>query len=117
MKKVCAAAFVGLFLLLSISCSSVPSGTEKITDLQKNAASKVGQNVTVVGMADNRGSMSSFRLFKLYQNNNFIWARIPEGKEEPPQGFNVRVIGPLQQKEFNVIGKVYYIESTELKME
>ena len=117
MKKGCAAALISLLLLLSISCSSIPAGTEKITDLQKNAASKLGQNVVVVGMADNRSSMSSFKMFKLYQNNDFIWATIPEGKEEPPQGIDVRVTGPLQQKEFNVIGKVYYIESTNLQME
>ncbi len=117
MKKLCAAAFIGLLLLLSISCSSIPAGTEKISDLQKNGASRLGQSVVVVGMADNRSAMSSFHMFKLYQDNDFIWATIPEGKEEPPQGLNVRVTGPLQQKEFNVIGKVYYIESTQLKME
>ncbi len=117
MKKVCAAALVSLLLLLSISCSSIPAGTEKITDLQKNGASKLGKEVIVVGMADNRSSMSSFRLFKLYQGNDFIWAKVPEGKEEPPQGINVRVTGPLQKQKFEVIGEVYFVDSTKLAME
>ena len=117
MKKGCAAALLSLLLLLSISCSSIPAGTEKITDLQKNAASKLGKEVVVVGMVDNRSSMSSFKMFRLFQNNDYIWATVPEGKSEPPQGINVRVTGPLQQKKFDIIGEVYYIESTNLQME
>jgi hypothetical protein len=117
MKKNCAAAFISFLLLLSISCSSIPAGTEKITELQKNAASSLGKEVVVVGLAETKTPMSSFKMFKLYQDNAYIWATVPEGKEEPPQGINVRAAGPLQQKEFNVIGKVYYIETTKLTME
>ncbi len=116
MTKVCAAALVSLLLLLSISCSSIPAGTEKITDLLKDS-SKLGKEVVVVGMADNRSTMSSFKLFKLYQGSDFIWAKVPEGKEEPPQGINVRVSGPLQKQKFDIIGEVVYVESTQLKME
>jgi len=117
MTKTCAAALISLLLLLSIGCSSIPEGTQKITELQKNGASMVGKEVVVVGMADNKSSMSSFKLFRLYQDNNYIWATIPEGKEEPPQGINVRVTGPLQHKKFDIIGEVYYVESTKLQME
>jgi hypothetical protein len=117
MKKVCAAALVTLLLLLSVSCSSIPAGTEKITDLQKNAASKLGKEVVVVGMADNKTPMSSFKLFKLYQESDYIWAKVPEGKEEPPQGINVRVTGPLQKQKFEIIGEIYYVDSTKLTME
>ncbi len=117
MKKACAAALVSLLLLLSISCSSIPAGTEKITELQKNAASKLGQEVVVVGMADNKTPLSSFKMFKLYQDNDFIWASIPEGTEEPPQGINVRVTGQVQKKKFDIVGEAYYIETTKLRME
>lgn len=117
MNKICAAAFISLLLLLSISCSSIPSGTERISELQKNAASKLGQEVVVVGMAETKTPLSSFKMFKVYQDNDFIWASVPEGKDEPPQGFNVRVSGPLQEKEFNIVGKVYFIESTKMTYE
>jgi hypothetical protein len=118
MKKPYAAAFLGLLLLFSIGCSSIPSGTERIDELLKNAASRIGQDVVVVGMADTKTPMSSFKMFKIYQKNNQnIWVLRPEGTEEPPQGVSVRVSGPLQEKEFKVIGKVYYIEATKVRME
>jgi len=117
MKKIFAAACIGILLLLSISCSSVPSGTERIDELQKNAASRLGQSVVVVGMAETKTPMSSFKMFKLYQDEKNVWVKLPEGSEEPPQGVTVRVTGPLQQKEFNLIGKVYYIEANTVKME
>lgn len=117
MKTTCAAACISVLLLLSISCSSVPSGTDRIDELQKNAASRLGQNVTVVGMAETKTPMSSFRMFKVYQDEKNLWVKLPDGTDEPPQGVNVRVIGPLQQKEFNLIGKVYYIEANKVRME
>jgi len=117
MKKLCSAALIGFLLLISFGCSSIPSGTESIKDLQKNAASRIGQEVIVVGMADTKTPMSSFRMFKLYQDSDFVWVTLPEGQEEPPQGINVRVTGPMQQKEFELIGKVYYLEASKVRME
>jgi len=117
MKNIYVAAFLVLSLLLLFGCSSVPSGTEKIVDLQKQGASRLGQNVIVVGMADTKTPLSSFRMFKLYQDENFIWVTLPEGAEEPPQGMTVRAAGVLQQKEFNVIGKVIYVEAAKVTME
>jgi hypothetical protein len=117
MKKVCAAAFISLLLLLSISCSSIPEGTEKISELQKNAASMLGKEVVVVGMADTKSPLSSFRMFKLYQDSEYIWAMVPEGAEDPPQGISVRVTGLWQKKKFDIIGETYFVETTKLRME
>jgi len=117
MKRLCTVSFLVLPLLLSFGCSSIPSGTESITELQKKGAERLGQNVIVVGMADTRTNLSSFRMLKVYQNESFIWVMRPEGAEEPPQGMNIRVTGVLQQKEFTVIGKVFYIEATKIAME
>jgi len=116
MKKL-SIAVLGLWLLFSFGCSSTPSGTISIGDIQKNAAERIGQNVVVVGMADTRTPLSSFRMFKLYDGNRYLWVTLPQSAEEPPQGISVRVSGTLQQKEFNIIGKVYYIESTKVAME
>jgi hypothetical protein len=117
MKRLCTAIFLVLSLLLSFGCSSIPSGTESIIELQKKGAERLGQNVIVVGMADSKTPLSSFRMLKVYQNEEFIWVTLPEGAEEPPQGVDIRVTGALQQKEFNIIGKVLYIEATKVAME
>jgi hypothetical protein len=117
MKNIYLAVFLILSLLILFGCSSIPSGTDKITDLQKQGAQRLGQNVVVVGMADTKTPLSSFRMFKLYQNENFIWVTLPEDAEEPPQGMNVRAAGVLQEKEFSVIGKVIYVEATKITME
>lgn len=117
MQNLYTSVFLILALLLSYGCSSIPSGTDKIVDLQKDGAARLGQNVTVVGMADVKTPLSSFRLFKLYQGQNFIWVELPEGAEEPPQGMNVRVTGAMQEKEFAIIGKVIHIEATKVAME
>jgi hypothetical protein len=117
MKKLCAAVFLVLWLLISLGCSSTPSGTISIGDIQKNTAERLGQNVVVVGMADTRTPLSSFRMFKLYDGSKFLWVKLPEGAEEPPQGIDVRVTGPLREGEFNIIGKVFYIDSTKVAME
>jgi hypothetical protein len=116
MKKL-SMAVLGLWLLFSFGCSSTPPGTISIGDIQKNVAERIGQNVVVVGMADTRTPLSSFRMFKLYDGNQYLWVTLPQSAEEPPQGISVRVSGTLQQKEFNIIGKVYYIESTKVAME
>jgi hypothetical protein len=117
MKKLFIACFIGLLLLLSFGCSSIPSGTEPIKEIQKNPAAKVGQEIVVVGMAETKTNMAAFKMFKIYQDNDYLWVTLPEGTDQPPQGINVRVTGPLQQKEFDLIGKVYYIEASKVRME
>jgi hypothetical protein len=88
-----------------------------IKDILANPAAKLGQEVVVVGIAETRTSMSSFKMFKLYQGGDNLWVTLPESTEEPPQGIKVRVTGPLQEKEFTIIGKVFYIEATKVAME
>jgi hypothetical protein len=117
MKKLFAAIIVGVALLLSFGCSSTPAGTIAVSELQKTAASRLGQEVVVVGMAETKTPLSSFRMFKLFKGSDYIWVTIPEGTEEPPQGIDVRVTGTLQQKEFELIGKAYFIEATKIRME
>jgi hypothetical protein len=115
MKNVCAAAVLGLLLLFSIGCSSTPSGTISVSDVQK--PERLGQNVVVVGMAETKTSLSTFNMFKLYNDQRFVWVELQPSMEMPPQGYNVRVFGTLQQKEYNVIGKVYCIQATKIAME
>jgi hypothetical protein len=115
MKKHCTAVFICLLLLLLIGCSSTPSGTDTIKELQKNGASKIGQNVVVVGVSETKVNQS--KMFKVYKGGDFIWATVPEGRDDPPQGLTVRVSGQLQQKEISLVGKVFYIETTEIKFE
>ena len=83
MKKLCAVTFVSVLLLISIACSSIPKGTEAINQLQKNAAARIGQNVTVVGMAETKTPMasSSFKMFQVYQDNDSIWVRFSQGRK------------------------------------
>ncbi len=115
MKKLCVAAILGLWLLFSIGCSSTPPGTISVTDVQK--PERVGQNVVVVGMAETKTSMSTFKMFQLFNGQKSIWVELDPSIEMPPQGVDVRVTGTLQQKEYNVIGKVYCIQASEVKME
>ena len=117
MKKICTAVLLGLSLLLLIGCSSTPAGTEKIRDLLKDPESILGKEVVSVGLAETKTPLSSFRMFKLYDRGDFIWIKFPETVEEPPQGIKVRVYGNLLQGEFNIIGKVYYIEANKVAME
>lgn len=120
MKKLCAVTFVSLLLLISIACSSIPKGTESISQLHKNAATRIGQNVIVVGMAETKTPLasSSFKMFQLYQGNDSIWVELQPDTDMPPQGVNVRVFGTIQEKQFSLIGKVYYIEANQpVKME
>jgi hypothetical protein len=117
MKKYSAAALLGLWLLISMGCSSAPSGTMSVENLKKNMAAQLGQNVVVVALTDVRTELSSFKMFKLYESNSFVWASIPEGTEEPPQGYKVRVTGVVKEKEFPAVGKIYFIEATKVEME
>jgi hypothetical protein len=117
MKKIFTAVLLGLWLLFSIGCSSIPSGTEKIEDLNKNAASMLGKQVVCVGLTETKTSLSSFRMFKISQGTNWFWVKYPEGSEEPPQGTKVRVYGAVQESQFNVIGKAFFIQATKVAME
>ena len=115
MKKLCTGAILGLWLLFAIGCSSTPSGTISVSDAQK--PERVGQNVVVVGMAETKTSMSTFRMFQLFNGQKAIWVELEPSTEMPPQGVDVRVSGTLQQKNYNVIGKVYCIQDAKVKME
>jgi hypothetical protein len=117
MKNIFAAALIVLCLLISTSCSSTPAGTEKIKDLLKDPESILGKEVVSVGLSETKTPLSSFHMFKLYDGGDFIWVKYPDTAEEPPQGIKVRVIGNLLQGTFSVIGKVYYIEASKVKME
>jgi hypothetical protein len=117
MKQICTAVLLGLWLLFSIGCSSTPAGTEKIKDLLKDPESILGKEVVSVGLAETKTPLSSFRMFKLYDGSKYIWVKYPTTVEEPPQGIKVRVYGNLLQGEFNVIGKVYYLEASKVAME
>jgi hypothetical protein len=117
MKKYFAAVLLVLCLVISISCSSTPAGTEKIRDLLKDPESILGKEVVSVGLSETKTPLSSFHMFKLYDGGDFIWVKYPDTAEEPPQGIKVRVIGNLLQGTFSVIGKVYYIEASKVRME
>jgi hypothetical protein len=118
MKKLSAAVLLGLWLLISLGCSSAPSGTVAIKDLQKNMPQQVGQNVVAVGIADTRTTLSSYKMIRIYKGMDSIYVSLPEGTEAPPQGVTVRVTGVVQQKEFpGLPGKTYFIESTKISLE
>lgn len=117
MKRIYTAVILGLWLLASIGCSSIPSGTDKIEDLNKNAVSMLGKDVECVGLSETKTTLSSFRMFKISQGRNWIWVKYPEGAEEPPQGIKVRVFGQFQESEFNIIGKAYFIQATKVSLE
>lgn len=117
MKKLLTAVLLGLWLLFSIGCSSTPAGTEKVRDLLKDPESILGKEVVSVGLSETKTPLTSFRMFKLYDGSDFIWVKYPQTVEEPPQGIRVRVYGNLLQGQFNVIGKVYYIEASKVAME
>jgi hypothetical protein len=117
MKKLLTAVLLGLWLLFSIGCSSTPTGTEKIANLLKDPESILGKEVVAVGLAETKTPLSSFRMFKLYDGADFIWVKFPQTVEEPPQGIKVRVYGNLLEGQFNIIGKVYYLEASKVAME
>jgi hypothetical protein len=117
MKKIFNAVFLGLLLLFFIGCSSTPPGTDKIADLNKKGADKIGSNVVVVGIAETKTPLGSFKMFKIYDGGDFVWVKYPDTVEEPPQGIKVRVFGSWQKGDFTIIGKVYYIDATKVAME
>jgi hypothetical protein len=120
MRKLFIVVFLGFWLLLLCSCSSTPSGTISIEEIQKTAASKLGQSVVVVGKVETRTSLSSMgqRMFKLYKGDQSVWVQAPENEELPPQGYAERVTGTIQEKEFSAaVGKIYYIQATSIKIE
>jgi hypothetical protein len=117
MKKLSAAVFLCLWLLFSLGCSSTPPGTVPLADLLSQGTERLGQNVVVVGMAETKTPLTSFMMFKLYDDGKSIWVLLPESVPMPPQGISVRVSGALQQKEFTVIGKTIYIDATKVAME
>jgi hypothetical protein len=117
MKNIFTAVILGLWLSFSIGCSSIPSGTEKIEDLNKNAASMIGKNIVCVGLSETKTSLSSFRMFKISQGTNWFWVKYPEGTEEPIQGVKLRIFGTIQESQFNIIGKAYFIQATKVAVE
>lgn len=117
MTKVCTTVLIGMLLLISVSCSSVPEGTMKIADIQKDKAAHLGKEVVIVGMSETKTSMSSFKMFKIYQGSDFIWVLRGETSEEPLQGVDIRVTGTLKEGEFNLIGKVLYLEASKIRVE
>jgi hypothetical protein len=116
MKKLGIALFL-IWLLLSFGCSSTPSGTDKISDLVTNGASRLGQSVTAVGIAETKTQFSSEKMFKLFDGGKSIWIQRNGETEEPPQGIKVRVVGTLQQQEFKALGKIIYIDAKSVLME
>jgi hypothetical protein len=104
-------------LLLSLSCSSTPPGTDKISDLLDSGTSRFGQTVTLVGTAETKTGFSSEKLFKLFDGSKSIWVERNEETEEPPQGIKVRVVGTFQEKDFNVLGKQKCIVAKSVSME
>jgi hypothetical protein len=116
MKKLGMAAVL-FGLLFSLSCSSTPPGTDKVSDLLASGNSRFGQTVTVVGTAETRTQFSSEKLFKVFDGSKYIWVERNEETEEPPQGIKVRVVGTFQEKDFKVLGKQKCIEAKSVSME
>jgi hypothetical protein len=117
MKKICAAVWLGLWLLFLIGCSSTPPGTERVKNLLKDPESILGKEIVSVGLSETKTPLNSFRMFKLYDGGDFIWVKYPESVEGPPQGTKIRVYGNLLEGTFDIIGKVYYIEASKVLME
>ena len=118
MKRTSAAVFLIFCLLISIGCSSTPSGTIAIGDIQKDGAKYLGKNVVVVGAADIRGSAPfAPQMFKLTNKDGSVWVSRPESAYSPDQERQVRVTGTLQQKKLNIFGEVYCIDATKIEVE
>ena len=119
MKKLCVAVFLGAWLLITLSCSSIPSGTLAIDDIFAREAELLGRNVVVVGTAEIRTNMSTFNMFKVYQRGESIWVTFnPDIVTMPPQGLDVRVTGTLGKKKFTSIpDEQLYIDATAVNME
>ena len=119
MKKFSTAILLGLLLMVFSGCSSAPEGTVAIKDLQQNIDQRIGEEVVVVGTTDTGvAGMSSAKLFRLYRGNDAVFASVPEGTQEPPQGVRVRVTGVVAKKDFHGgIGERVYIEARSVRME
>jgi hypothetical protein len=118
MKKLCMAVFLSVCLLITLSCSSTPSGTTPVGDLAKKETELLGQKVVVVGMAETKTALSSFQMFRVFKGGDSIWVAFPETESMPPQGLKVRVTGTLQKKKFTGIPTdQLYIEATTVDME
>ena len=119
MKKLCMAVFLGVWLCITLSCSSTPSGTLAIEDISAREAELLGQNVVVVGTAEIRTNMSTFNMFKVYQRGDFIWVTFnPDTVTMPPQGMEVRVTGTLGKKTFTTMpDEQLFIDATSVAME
>jgi hypothetical protein len=117
MKKSSAAVLLCMCLLISIGCSSAPSGTVAVHDLQPaNAAKYLGQNIVVVGSAEIRSPRSP-EMFRLTDKYEYIWVLRQESTSKPPQGYKVQVTGTLKKGQQNLIGDVYYIDATKVEMD
>jgi hypothetical protein len=116
MKRCSAAVFLILFLLISFGCSSTPSGTIAISDLQKNATKYLGQKVVVVGTADIKTPLAP-QMLKIYNKYDTIYVSRPESTYYPDSGRQIRVTGTLRHDHFNLIGEVDFIEATQIEVE
>jgi hypothetical protein len=117
MKRSSAAVWFILCLLVSFGCSSTPSGTIAVSELQKNPIKYLGQHVAVVGTADIHTESLAPQMLKLCHKYDCIWVSRPESTYYPDQGRLIRVTGTFQQKRFNLIGEVYYIEADDIDVE
>ena len=117
MNKLVAAVLLGSCVLFLVGCSSIPAGTDKVEDLLKNGKEMLGKKVVVVGFTETKTSLSSFRMFQLYQDHKSIWVKYPESVEEPPQGTTVRVTGTWMESNFNIIGNSYFVQAEKVAME
>lgn len=119
MKMVCVAVFLSAWLLITLGCSSIPTGTLAIEDIAAREAELIGQNVVVVGTAEIMTNMSTFDMFKVYQGGDFIWVSFnPDTVTMPPQGYDVRVTGTLGKKKFTSMpDEQLYIDATSVEME
>jgi hypothetical protein len=119
MKKLCVAVFLSAWLLITLGCSSTPSGTVSVSDLIKKESELLGQNVVIVGTAETRTSMASFNMFKVFnRSGDSIWVTFPDTDSMPPQGASIRVSGKLDRKKFTGFPEdQLYIEATAVAIE
>jgi hypothetical protein len=116
MKKSCTAVFLGLCLLILIGCSSTPSGTIAVRDIQKDAAKYLGQTVVVVGTAEIKTPLAP-KMIRLFNEYDAVYVELSDAVTAPPQGYKIRVTGTLKHGKRNIIGEVDYIEAAKIQME
>jgi len=119
MKMLCVAVFLSAWLLITLGCSSIPTGTLAIDDIAARESELLGQEVVVVGTAEIKTNMSTFNMFKVYQRGDSIWVSFDPNKVTmPPQGFDVRVTGTLGKKKFTSMpDEQLYIDAKSVDME